>query len=476
MGQREDNPNYPGIEGVWFKVIDKDGNAVDLTPYSPQPVDVQGGEPGQIIVDDNDVHLGWFPTTVLKAAPSDVQQLKSVIIDFMMTAMQKKSDDYDVSVDGSGNPSDDATQVDYDSVGLKRNEPLIFTERSDDKTDNDDDNNDDKDGGTNGNNDKEDGGTANDDGKNDNDNNDDGNGLTNNDDNDNGTEDDNNNTNKGTSDDKEDNASKGTDSEEDNDNDNGRSKSNSKRDYHPRRPGVKGFWFSVIDKYGNSLDLSASFKYWDSSPSSAHGTDVAWLPIHGRYTAHALKRRVLKKLGKLKKMKDWGVYDEEGDSVAYDDSSRSEYVDLDNYGLRKKRPIAVKELREEDDSDSDDGSGKGSDSGSGSSSSSSSSDDEMPPPDITDTSSQGQNSSSADPYRLFTKRIQCMSNADWSRYEGSIQNTYQGEILWTDGNLSYGVANMMAYLAVRRVPNTPTGNVVAVGRAANESAYFVYLG
>jgi len=84
---------------------------------------------------------------------------------------------------------------------------------------------------------------------------------------------------------------------------------------------------------------------------------------------------------------------------------------------------------------------------------------------------------SVDAYSNFTMQIRCTSNADWSRYTPeAIQNTYPGEILWTDGNLAYGVANMMAYMAVRRSPNTPDGNVIASGRAVDNPAYFVLLG
>ena len=44
---------------------------------------------------------------------------------------------------------------------------------------------------------------------------------------------------------------------------------------------------------------------------------------------------------------------------------------------------------------------------------------------------------------------------DWSRYEGSIQNTYQGEILWTDGNCSYGVGTSFLNLFHFRFPYIP---------------------
>ena len=196
---------------------------------------------------------------------------------------------------------------------------------------------------------------------------------------------------------------------------------------------------------------------------------MAWLPIKGSYTALALKKRVLKRL--TLKISKYGVYNDDNDSVPYDDNSGD--VDLDHNGLKKKKPLIFKEFPDDGSSESDESSGNNS-SGSDDEmpppdnpdyvANNRSSDDEMPPPDnpdyiapdyIANTSSQDY--ANADPYRFFTKRIQCMSNAgrlhnlccgiavysswpaDWSRYEGSIQNTYQGEILWTDGNLSYGV-------------------------------------
>ncbi|PPQ96062.1 hypothetical protein CVT26_004694 [Gymnopilus dilepis] len=445
MSPREDNPNYPGIEGVWFKVTDKDGNDVDLSPYSPQPVKMKNGEPAQIVVDDNDSHLGWYPINALKSGDGTVQQFKFIMLELLMGMNSSK--DYTVSDDNSPGPLDDGANMDYSSVGLSRNQPLSIAETPDKTTDD---------------------GDGNKTGQDDNNNEDDGTkdprkGTTQDDDNgtDNGNKNDNNNN---------------TNTNNSEDEDKGRRKPKSKRDYYPSFPGVKGFWFQVIDINGNSQDLSNDFKYWDKAGSQ---TDLAWLPIKGSYTALALKKRVLKRL--TLKISKYGVYNDDNDSVPYDDNSGD--VDLEHNGLKKKKPLIFKEFPDDDGNESDESSGNNS-SGSDDEmpppdnpdyiANNSSSDDEMPPPDnpdyIANTSSQDY--ANPDPYRFFTRRIQCMSNADWSRYEGSIQNTYQGEILWTDGNLSYGVANMMAYMAVRRVPNTPTGNVVAVGQAA----YFVYLG
>ena len=169
-------------------------------------------------------------------------------------------------------------------------------------------------------------------------------------------------------------------------------------------------WCQVLDKYGNSLDLTAGKKALAVDRSFSN--DVGWMPFKNKkYTAKNLKKLILvDELGLNPRKYD--VYSSEGDN-ALDDGDT---VDLNTYGLRKRDPITFKSNDDDDDNKSDEDDDDQSDSGNSDndsgSSDSSDSDDQLPPPDNPEyIGINSQGSSNADPYRSFTKRIQCMSNA-----------------------------------------------------------------
>jgi hypothetical protein len=78
-------------------------------------------------------------------------------------------------------------------------------------------------------------------------------------------------------------------------------------------------------------------------------------------------------------------------------------------------------------------------------------------------------------YANFTKKLKNITSGDWNIYPEAIKNTYEGEILWTDGksNHSFRTApTIQAYRVVRRKPNRPDGRVIAHGLASASPYYF----
>ncbi|KAF8884219.1 hypothetical protein CPB84DRAFT_173664 [Gymnopilus junonius] len=211
-------------------------------------------------------------------------------------------------------------------------------------------------------------------------------------------------------------------------------------------------WLQVLDNYGNSLDLSAG-KHAMAVDTADSNNDLAWMPFKkNNYTARKLKKLIIVDELGLNPGK-YNVYSTEDADGPFDDG---DIVDLESYGLKKKAPITFKQKTHDDDDEDDEGSGSNSE------------DSESESSDSENSVSNDDGASSgvvpnSDPYRLFTKPVQCTSNADWSRYADlrAIQNTYQGEILWTDGNLLPGIPNMSSFSVVRKDPNT--GAVLAYG-------------
>ncbi|CAA7264689.1 unnamed protein product [Cyclocybe aegerita] len=239
------------------------------------------------------------------------------------------------------------------------------------------------------------------------------------------------------------------------------------RDDYPLFPGVKGFWIQVLDKNGNSHNLS-SLAY------DKKNHDLAWYPLK-RQTIDQLKQQILSDDLSLDPS-DYEAYAYEGADTALDDE---DVIDDLNVGLRKKKPLTFAEIRNDSDNDDEDdenSSGNGDDSEDAEEDSEeeeSSSESEFEDDD--QSTYHCENTGSSDPYRNFTRRLQCITNGDWSVYPESIRGTYNGEILWTDGNQAYAVGTMPAYMVVRRSPSVPTGPVVDVGRAAANPYYFRLL-
>ncbi|KAJ3507766.1 hypothetical protein NLJ89_g6120 [Agrocybe chaxingu] len=226
------------------------------------------------------------------------------------------------------------------------------------------------------------------------------------------------------------------------------------RDDYPLFPGVKGFWIQVLDKNGNSHNLS-SLAY------DKKNHDLAWYPLK-RQTIDQLKQQILSDDLSLNPS-DYEAYAYEGADTTLDGE---DVIDDLNVGLKKKKPLIFAENRNDSGDDGEDGesnSGNGDDSENAEDdseeeeSSSESEDDDQ-------SSYRYENTGSSDPYRNFTRRLQCITNGDWSVYPESIRSTYNGEILWTDGNQAYAVGTMPAYMVVRRSPSVPTGPVVEVGQ------------
>jgi len=204
------------------------------------------------------------------------------------------------------------------------------------------------------------------------------------------------------------------------------------------------FWFRVIGENGNSiaLDDDALDLNWDEKGGN---TDIGWLPIPRAYNAYELKNLVI---GHFPDQypKKYEVYVSDASQTPI---MGNQTVNLKTYGLKSSAPINFRLILDYDDNGDSDGDTE----------EETTNDDVYNPPDE---------------YASFTRQIQCTGNADWSRYPEAIQRTYPGEILWTDGNLAYGVANMMAYMVIRRDPQS--GRVLAAGRAPDAPAYFVLLG
>jgi len=217
------------------------------------------------------------------------------------------------------------------------------------------------------------------------------------------------------------------------------------------------FWFRVIGENGNSiaLDDPALDLNWDEKGGN---TDIGWLPFTGSYNAYQLKNLVIGDHFPDQYPKKYEVY---ASDISQTPIMGVQNVNLKAYGVKSSAPINFRLIQDYDnngDSD-DDNNGDNNGDSDGDTDEENTNDDVYNPPDE---------------YASFTRQIQCTSHADWSRYPEAIQGTYPGEILWTDGNLAYGVANMMAYMVIRRDPQS--GCVLAAGRAPDAPAYFVLLG
>ncbi|KAF4612590.1 hypothetical protein D9613_012708 [Agrocybe pediades] len=84
----------------------------------------------------------------------------------------------------------------------------------------------------------------------------------------------------------------------------------------------------------------------------------------------------------------------------------------------------------------------------------------------------GGSSTHGDPYSAFTKKLKNVTSGNWNLYPEAIRDTYEGEILWTDGNDSYTFASAPRIKAYKVVRKDARGKVIAEGYASSNPFYF----
>ncbi|KAJ8463870.1 hypothetical protein ONZ45_g17432 [Pleurotus djamor] len=75
-------------------------------------------------------------------------------------------------------------------------------------------------------------------------------------------------------------------------------------------------------------------------------------------------------------------------------------------------------------------------------------------------------------YTAFTRRLINLTNGDWNKYPEAIRDTYEGEVLWTDGNEGYKFASAPKIRAYKVVRKDRNGKVIAEGLASSSPYYF----
>ncbi|KAF8871618.1 hypothetical protein CPB84DRAFT_1753927 [Gymnopilus junonius] len=81
MGSRDSNPTYPSEDGVWFQILDQNGNRMQLSPKTARHLDF-----------DYDTKLGWFSITYLALPSGSPPYNRPVgfILDMIITPAQTR--------------------------------------------------------------------------------------------------------------------------------------------------------------------------------------------------------------------------------------------------------------------------------------------------------------------------------------------------------------------------------------------------
>ncbi|KIJ24596.1 hypothetical protein M422DRAFT_56350 [Sphaerobolus stellatus SS14] len=363
----------------------------------------------------SDSKLGWIGLGALNTTATQSVSASKIINLIAPFDTADKGLKFSLDLDGSSSPSKDNDPVDMSQYGLQKVNPIVL-EVNDNNSDNPDNNGDNPDNN---------GDQPNNDGDNP-----DNNGDQPNNDGDNPN----------------DNGGQPNDDDDNNDDDDD-------GDYPPGHNGKKGYWFCVTNKKGKYVDLSDS-----ATAVSKKDSYVGWNPIpkssisDNVVASGKIKKKICQSLGL--NTSDYKLYASQADDD--DDFYADNYVvELDQVGLKSNNPMLLKYKPGNENSSSDDSSS------------------EENANTMNNSNRNTGYTGNTDQYSTFTRRLQNITSGNWDiYYPDAITGTYNGEILWTDGNSNHCFAtapNIAAFRVVRRNPCTPDGAVVNYGLASANS-------